>query len=145
MKRALLFTALCCAISFTSCSKENDVDSDISSIEFEQKEYTLPAEGGEVIIPVRSTGVDYATIRYTFEESWDFDSAGNMIPKDGWIDLLVIPNYPDSRALLVGRSGIKLTIKPNSGYAKRVAWLIVGSFADTESVVLHQPTVNAKQ
>lgn len=145
MKRAFLFMALCCAVIFTSCDKDDDIkESDIPSIEFEQKEYTLPAEGGVVVIPVLSTGIDFATIRYTFDDAWSFDKSGNMIPREGWIDLVVIPNYPQSRTLMQGRSGIELTVEPNNSLANRTAWLIVGSFADTESVVLRQPTVNAK-
>lgn len=145
MKRVFTFIALCCALIFTSCDKEVPTESDIPSIEFEQKEYTLPAEGGDVVIPVLSTGIDFATIRYMFEDAWDFDSDGNMIPREGWISLQVIPNYPESRTLLRGRSGIKLTVKPNKSLSNRTAWLLVGSFSDTESVVLRQPTVNAKQ
>ena len=145
MKRAFIFMALCCAAIFTSCDKEVPTESDIPSVEFEQQEYTLPSEGGEVIIPVLSTGVDYATIRYTFEDAWDFDSNGNMVPREGWIDIVVIPNYPESPALMRGRSGIQLNVKPNNTLANRTASLIVGSFNNTKSVILRQPTVNAKQ
>ena len=141
--------SLCCALMFISCDKntntESDINNDSPSVEFEQQEYELPAEGGEVVIPVLTTGVDYATIRYTFEDAWDFDSNGNMVPREGWIDIVVIPNYPESRALMRGRSGIQLKVKPNNTLANRTAWLIVGSFNNTKSVILRQPTINAKQ
>jgi hypothetical protein len=44
-----------------------------------------------------------------------------------------------------GRSGIQLNVKPNNTLANRTALLIVGSFNNTKSVILRQPTVNAKQ
>ena len=145
MKRAIFIMALCCAALLTSCSKEIDSERDIPSVEFEQKEYTLPAEGGVVVIPVISTGIDFATIRYTFEDAWDFDSKGNMVPRKGWIDLCVIPNYPESRVLMKGRSGIELTVEPNHSFSNRVAWLLIGSYNDTGSVVLSQPSISAKR
>ncbi len=147
MKR-LLFAIVCCVILATACTNnQNDPDIliDKPTVWFDVEEYTLPANGGQVIIPVHSTGVDYATIKYTFEDAWDFTSEGNMVPREGWISLEVIPNYDESRALMTGRSGIKLTVEPNKSVSNRTAWLIVGSYNQTTSLVLHQPTPSAKQ
>ena len=62
----------------------------------------------------------------------------------GWITLEVIPNYDEARALLTGRSGVKLTVKSNNSLANRTAWLIVGSYNQTTSVLLRQNSVSAK-
>lgn len=145
LMKKLIFSILCCAAFALSCDKGDASETDSPTIWFEAEEYTLPAAGGIVTIPVHSTGVDYATIKYTFEDAWDFNSEGNMVPREGWIDLEVIPNYPESRDLMTGRSGIKLIVEANTAIANRTAWLIVGSFSQTQSVVLHQPSVNAKQ
>lgn len=143
MKR-LLFAIVCCVILTTACTKNLTTETDKATVWFEQQEYALPAAGGEVIIPVHSTGVDYATIKYTFEDAWDFTPEGNMVPREGWITLEVIPNYDEARALLTGRSGIKLAVKPNNSLANRTAWLIVGSYNQTTSVLLRQNSVSAK-
>ena len=144
MKNLLLLATLCSTLLFASCDKEQNKN-DKDTIYFEDTEITLPAEGGEVIIPVYSTGVDYATIKYTFEDAWNFTPDGNMVPREGWIKLEVIPNYPEARSLLMGRSGIKLTVEANKSIANRTAWLIVGSFNATSSVTLQQPSTTVKQ
>ena len=69
MKR-FLFTIVCCVTFATACSTKSDSEIDKSTVWFEAEEYSLPAQGGQVIIPVQSTGVDYATIKYTFEDAW---------------------------------------------------------------------------
>ena len=144
MKNLLLLAALCTSLLFASCDKESNKNGK-ETIYFDTTEVTLPAEGGQVIIPVYSTGVDYATIKYTFEDAWDFTSDGNKVPREGWIKLEVIPNYPEARSLLMGRSGIKLTVEANKSIANRNAVLIVGSFNETSSITLHQPSTTAKQ
>ena len=144
MKKLFLLLALCGSIALVSCDKDSD-DDDLTTVWFDAKEYALPANGGEVIIPVHSTGVNYATIKYNFDDSWQFTDQGTMIPREGWIEIEVIPNYPESRNLMIGRSGLKLTVKPNKTTSSRTATLIVGSFSDMTSVQLKQPTINVKQ
>lgn len=146
MKRVFSLLALFAAIILSSCQgglesgEQPGLTIDKAIVEFEQEKYTLPAGGGEVIIPVVSTGIDFATIRYSFEDSWDFDINGNMVPRDGWISLTVIPNYPESRLLPQGRSGVQLTVKPNERISGRSATLIIGSFNLMKSVQLYQPS-----
>ena len=143
MKRLFTLLLLCCATIMVSCDKETN-ETDQSTVYFEQEEFTLPAEGGEVIIPVISTGVDYVAIKHTFDDAWTFTSDGNMVPRPSWIEVEVIPNYPESRALMMGRSGIKLTVEANTSIANRVAWLIVGSYSDTATILLRQQSVTVK-
>ena len=144
MKR-FLFTIVCCVTFATACSTKSDSEIDKSTVWFEAEECSLPASGGQVIIPVHSTGVDYATIKYTFEDAWDFNAEGNMVPREGWISIEVIPNYPEARALMTGRSGVQLTVQPNKTIANRTAWLIVGSYNQTASILLRQPSTTAKE
>lgn len=146
MKRFYALFIACMAIAATSCNHgnigdENLSESDYWSVEFEEKEYTLPAAGGVVVIPVVSTGIDYATIKYSFEDSWDFTAEGNMTPREGWIDIVVIPSYPETRLLPTGRSGIELTVEPNERISSRSAVLIIGSSSAVKSVALHQPSL----
>lgn len=143
MKHLLLTLVLCLSLSAISCDKD-DI-SDKATVWFEIEAYDLPAQGGEVIIPVYSTGVDYVAIKHTFEDAWDFNSQGNMVPRPSWISVEVIPNYPASRELMTGRSGIKLTVEANTAIANRQARLIVGSYGDIESILLRQPSVNIPQ
>ena len=146
MKR-LFFASICCVILATACTNnQNDPDIliDKPTVWFDEQEYTLPAAGGDITIPVYSTGIDYATIKYTFEDAWDFTPEGNMVPREGWISLEVIPNYTDARALMTGCSGVKLTAEPNNSLSNRTAWLIVGSYNQTASVLLRQNSTSAK-
>ena len=142
MKR-LIFAIICCAICLTACT-DNQSNNSGSTVWFDEQEYTLPATGGEITIPVSSTGIDYATIKYTFEDAWDFTPEGNMVPREGWISLEVIPNYTEARALMTGCSGVKLTAEPNNSLSNRTAWLIVGSYNQTASVLLRQNSTSAK-
>lgn len=142
MKKILL-SIICLTSLLISCEKELNTEQP-KTVWFEAKEYTLPAAGGDIIIPVHSTGVDYASIRYTFADAWNFNDQGNMVPREGWIEIEVIPSYPASRDLMTGRSGIKLTVEPNRGTSNRTAWLLVGSYTEMASVVLNQPSSNVK-
>lgn len=145
MRKSFLFLALLCLAATLSCQKGGGDDGAPSTedryfVEFEGEKYTLPAEGGQIVVPVTSTGVDYATIKYSFEDSWDFTIDGNMVPRQGWISLEVIPNMPQSRILPQGRSGIKLTAEANPRINGRSALLIVGSGNVLQSVLIHQPS-----
>ena len=75
---------------------------DIPSVTFNEESYTVSSEGGELIIPVSSTGVDDVIITYRHsDDAWEYDqSTGDMTPTGGWIKVVkVINNYEQTREL----------------------------------------------
>lgn len=92
MKKILLVSLIAC-FAFASC-----VPTDTPSLEFEQSSYVVSESGGELVIPVVSTGIDDVRVSYSHSDRWDTDSQGNLTPKEGWIKIKKVI-WDNTRAL----------------------------------------------
>ena len=54
---------------------------DTPSVEFSEESYIVPAAGGELIIPVHSTGVDDVTVKFSDRANWEVDENGDILAK----------------------------------------------------------------
>ena len=133
--KKFLFMAIA-AIVMTGCVTK---DSDTPSVSFYQESYTASSKGGELIIPVKSTGVDDVVVSYKHSsDAWSVDpETGDMTP-DGWIEIKKIIEHHDTRLLLKEDSGIVLQIKPNNGKVERVGYVTVRSYQAEETVTIKQ-------
>ena len=114
---------------------------DIPSVSFSEENYSVSSEGGELIIPVSSTGVDDVIITYLHsDDAWEYDeSNGDKTPTGGWIKLVkVIKNYETTRDLAQWQSGIYLQIEPNTSDRERVGYVTVSSFTAEARVTIKQ-------
>ena len=111
-----------------------------NSVSFYDESMTVSAEGGDLIIPVNSTGVDNVTITLPTGDSWVIEENGDMTPADSWIKLVkVINEYDDpTRALAKWDSGISLQVEPNTTGYERTATIVVHSFQAIDTIVLTQ-------
>lgn len=77
-----------------------------------QEEYLVDSNGGEITIPVTSTGIDDVTIKLGYSDRWNTDPAnGDRTPAAPWIRVSkVIEDYPQTRALLSWTSAVVLNI-----------------------------------
>lgn len=109
-------------------------------VEFFEESMAVGAEGGEVVIPVTSTGVDNVTIVLSSGDRWVIEENGDMTPADSWIKLVkVINEYDNStRALPKWDSGISIYVEPNTTGYERKATLTVRSFTKTDSIEIIQ-------
>lgn len=136
MRRLVIIAAI--AIGFVACSR--NMETDIPSVSFSQDTYAVSRDGGEVIIPVRSTGVDNVTITYPNGDMWDVDpDTGDMTPS-GWITLVKVINQyePATRDLAEWTSGLCLEIEPNDTDYERTATITVSSFTAEASITVRQ-------
>ena len=109
-------------------------------VEFFEESMTVGAEGGEVIIPVTSTGVDNVEIIFDYYDQWETDTEnGDLTPKEGWIKLVKVINYYEvpTRDLIRWDSGICIYVEPNTTGYERKAKISVRSFMlhDTIEIV----------
>ena len=113
---------------------------DVPSVEFYEESMLVSADGGDAIIPVRSTGVDNVTIVLSNGDRWVIDENGDRTPKDSWVKIVkVIEQYDDpTRALAVWDSGISLYVEPNTTGYERSATIIVQSFMVNDKITLTQ-------
>ena len=85
MRRFRFFFAVAVAtIVAVSCEREIIPNKiwDTPSCEFLQESMTVAAEGGEMVIPVESTGVDNVYISYRYGDMWDVDTDnGDLTPR----------------------------------------------------------------
>jgi hypothetical protein len=130
---AIVFLALTTIV--LSCAKW-----DIPAISVAQEEYLVDSNGGEITIPVTSTGIDDVTIKLGYSDRWNTDPAnGDRTPATPWISVSkVIEDYPQTRDLLSWTSGVVLIIEPNKTTSKREAIVLISSFSKTESVKVVQ-------
>jgi hypothetical protein len=130
---AIVFLALTTIV--LSCAKQ-----DIPAISVAQEEYLVDSNGGEITIPVTSTGIDDVTIKLGYSDRWNTDPAtGDRTPATPWISVSkVIEDYPQTRDLLSWTSGVVLIIEPNKTTSKREAIVLISSFSKTESVKVVQ-------
>ena len=134
MKKLLVLAVA--AIAMVGCMIK-----DIPSVSFSEENYSVSSEGGELIIPVSSTGVDDVHITYRHgDDAWEYDQeTGDMTPTGGWIKLVkVIKNYETTRDLAQWQSGIYLQIEPNTSDYERVGYVTVSSFTAEARVTIKQ-------
>ena len=75
---------------------------DIPDVDFYERSYEVSAAGGEMIIPVNSTGLDEVGIKYYGSNNKD------------WCEVVeIIDHYDMTRALAEWDSGIKISFTPN--------------------------------
>lgn len=122
MKRLLAFCILLSTITFTGC--------DVPDVDFYERSYEVSAAGGEMIIPVNSTGLDQVAIKYYGSNNKD------------WCEIVeIIDNYDMTRALAEWDSGIKISFTPNNSGKRRVVRIIATSFGAEDRVKIEQPAL----
>lgn len=133
MKKFLILAVA--AIAMVGCAIE-----DTPVVSFYEDSYTVSSKGGELIIPVSSTGVDGVEITYRSSmDAWEVDpETGDRTPS-GWIKLVkVIEHYEQTRDLAQWDSGIYLQIEPNESGVERIGYVTVRSFMAEEKVTIKQ-------
>lgn len=143
--RHFRFLVAVAVVAIVAAGCENEVIDtkiwDMPSCEFAEESMTISAEGGVIVIPVESTGVDNVYISYKYGDSWDVDSeSGDLVPKEGWIELVrVINDYDEStRALPIWQSGIEIDVEPNTTDCSRTAMITVQSFTESDTIEIIQ-------
>lgn len=124
MKRIMFIMAIVAMVG-VSCERKNKIW-DTLQVEFYEESAIVEPEGGEMVIPVLSTGVD----RVYIDGCQVYPECGDKMPEDSWITFVeVIEVYDDfTRALPVWNSGIRIVVEPNpSGGSERRAWITVNS------------------
>ena len=135
--KKFLFASLIACFALASCGKITDTP----SLEFEQSSYVVSESGGELVIPVVSTGIDDVRVSYSLNsDRWDTDQQGNLTPKEGWIKIKKVI-WETTRELPVFDSGVVLEVEPNTSNYERKASVIVRSFTISKSVEIIQPGV----
>lgn len=142
MKYLLCAVAVLC---MASCEEvKEDILMDVPKVNFEEEQITVGAEGAEeLIIPLKSTGVDDVFIVYRggTDENWNVDSeSGDLTPKEPWIEIVrVINDYDDTtRALAMWKSAVVVRIKANEGHAARQAIIEARSFTKSDQLTIIQ-------
>ena len=133
MKKFLIMAVA--AFAMVGCAIE-----DTPAISFYEESYTVSSEGGELIIPVNSTGIDAVTISYRSSmDAWEVDpETGDRTPS-GWIKVVkLIEHYEQTRDLAQWDSGIYLQIEPNEEGAERIGYVTVSSFMLEKKVTIKQ-------
>ena len=141
--KKLFFVAVVASLTFAVGCEHEIIPNKIydkPSVDFYEESMTVSAAGGELIIPVTSTGVDNVTIALSSGDSWIIDENGDMTPADSWIKLVkVINEYDDpTRALAKWDSGISLQVEPNTTGYERSATIMVYSFQAMDTITLTQ-------
>ena len=116
-------------------------------VEFFEESMTVGAEGGEVIIPVTSTGVDNVEFIFSYHDSWEVDEEnGDLTPQEGWIKLVKVINEYDvpTRALAKWDSGICIYVEPNTENYERKAKISVQSFMLHDTIEIIQSAGDVK-
>ena len=141
--KKLFFVAVVASLTFSVGCEHEIIPNKIydkPSVDFYEESMTVSAEGGDLIIPVNSTGVDNVTITLPTGDSWVIEENGDMTPADSWIKIVkVINEYDDpTRALAKWDSGISLQVEPNTTGYERTATIVVHSFQAIDTIVLTQ-------
>jgi len=122
MKRLFALLLLLSTAMLTGC--------DIPDVDFYERSYDVSAAGGEMIIPVHSTGIDNVRISYLGSNNKD------------WCEVTeIIDNYEMTRALAEWDSGIKIKFLPNNSGKRRVVRIVATSFGAEDRVVIRQPAL----
>ena len=120
---------------FMSCARW-----DIPVVSVDQEEYLVDSNGGEITIPVTSTGIDDVTIKLGYSDRWNTNpDNGDRTPAAPWIRVSkVVEDYPQTRALLSWTSAVVLIIEQNKSTFKREAIVQISSFSKTANVKVVQ-------
>ena len=131
MKKFLVLAVA--ALSMFGCAIE-----DTPVVSFYEESYTVSSKGGELIIPVNSTGVDEVSISYqSGMDAWEVDpETGDKTP-NGWIKLVKVIEH-HTRDLAQWDSGIVLQIEPNDRGFERIGYVTVRSFMAESKVAIKQ-------
>ena len=132
MKKFLILAVA--TLAMVGCAIE-----DTPVVSFSQESYTVSSDGGELIIPVNSTGVDDVQITYQSGlDAWEIDpETGDKTPS-GWIKVVKVIEHYDTRDLAQWDSGIVLQIEPNEEGAERIGYVTVRSFMAEAKVTIKQ-------
>lgn len=132
MKKLLVLAVA--AIAMVGCQIK-----DIPSVSFSEENYSVSSEGGELIIPVSSTGVDDVQITYqSGMDAWEVNpETGDRTPA-GWIKLVKVIERYDTRDLAQWTSGIVLQIEPNESGVERIGYVTVRSFMAEDKATIKQ-------
>ena len=132
MKKFLILAVA--TLAMVGCAIE-----DTPVVSFSQESYTVSSQGGELIIPVSSTGVDDVQITYQSGlDAWEIDpETGDKTPS-GWIKVVKVIEHYDTRDLAQWDSGIVLQIEPNTSEIERVGYVTVRSFMAEAKVTIKQ-------
>ena len=148
--KKLFFIAIA-AVAFVSVSCEETIFpnkiEDKPFVEFFKEYMTVGAEGGEVIIPVTSTGVDNVEFIFNYYDRWEVDEEnGDLTPQEGWIKLVKVINEYDvpTRALPKWDSGICIYVEPNTENYERKAKISVQSFMLQDTIEIIQSAGDVK-
>ena len=149
--KKLFFVAIA-AVAFVSVGCERTIFpnkiEDKPFVEFFEESMTVGAEGGEVIIPVRSTGVDNVEIIFDYFDRWEVDEEnGNLTPQEGWIKVVKVINEYEvpTRALAKWDSGISIVVEPNATGYERKAKISVQSFMLHDTIEIIQSAGEAAE
>lgn len=122
MKRLFALLLLLSTTLLTGC--------DIPEVDFYERSYEVSAAGGEMIIPVNSTGLDEVGIKYYDNNNKD------------WCEVVeIIDHYDMTRALAEWDSGIKIKFEPNNSGKRRSVRIVATSFGAEDRVVIKQPSL----
>lgn len=134
MKRFFsILTLSLLALSFIGCNKSKN-----PTVSFHESSYLIPAAGGELIIPVKNSGIDDIIILYPDGSNWKIESNGDMTPIGGWIKIDKVINKYSTRALVSWTSGISITVEPNTTPKERKATITVTSYDASDEVRITQ-------
>lgn len=143
MRRLFFVCAVVAAMVATSCERiiGGDYIKDEPKIAFEEDQMVVSAEGGEVVIPINSTGIDHVFV--TADSNWIEDENGDLIPIDEWIEIVKVINEYDAedgtRALPMYKSAIVVKVLPNDTGYGRGATLSARSFTVSDRIIIRQP------
>lgn len=122
MKRLFALLLLLSTTLLTGC--------DIPEVDFYERSYEVAATGGEMIIPVNSTGLDEVGIKYYGSNNKD------------WCEVVeIIDHYDMTRALAEWDSGIKIKFTPNNSGKRRTVRIVATSFGAEDRVIIRQPAL----
>ncbi|MBQ5371783.1 MAG: hypothetical protein IIU53_03285 [Rikenellaceae bacterium] len=122
MKRLFALLLLLSTTLLTGC--------DIPEVEFYERSYEVSAAGGEMIIPVNSTGLDEVGIKYYGSNNKD------------WCEVVeIIDHYDMTRALAEWNSGIKIKFEPNNSGKRRSVRIVATSFGAEDRAIIKQPSL----
>ena len=122
MKRLFALLLLLSTTLLTGC--------DIPEVDFYERSYEVSAAGGEMIIPVNSTGLDEVGIKYYGSNNKD------------WCEVVeIIDHYDMTRALAEWDSGIKIKFTPNNTGKRRSVRIVATSFGTEDRVIIRQPAL----
>ena len=122
MKRLFALLLLLSTTLLTGC--------DIPEVDFYERSYEVSTAGGEMIIPVNSTGLDEVGIKYYGSNNKD------------WCEVVeIIDHYDMTRALAEWDSGIKISFTPNNTGKRRTVRIVATSFGAEDRVIIRQPAL----